>query len=155
MHRNRLTACIYLVAAAAGSCYWASQDKSDGSFLTFMLVWLLLFGAPLLFVYAYPRFLFVSSETQRNRVQYAAVLHGIGAATASVLFVVWGSAFWRNPLRDADSFVRLGVPLVAVAVFLVAACSLFLRGRSTLAVLASILFWPYWLLVCCPGNTFT
>jgi hypothetical protein len=65
----------------------------------------------------------------------------------TVLFVVLGAAFWRNPLRDADSMLLLVVPLVAVPVFLVAALSLLIKDRSTLAKPASFLLWPYWLLL--------
>lgn len=112
-----------------------------------VLYWLLLIAAPLLFVYAYPRFLFPTTVIPVNRVRYAATLHGLGVAIAIVLFIVLGSAFWRNPLRDGNSILLLGVPLVAVPVFLVAACSLLLRNTSTLTIFASFLFWPYWLLL--------
>jgi hypothetical protein len=109
--------------------------------------WPLLFPAPLLFVFAYPCFVFASKAPEASRQRFAAILHGLGAAITTVLFVVLGSAFWKNPLHDADSILLVAIPLIAVPVFLVAALFLLLKNRSTLARFASFLFWPYWLML--------
>jgi len=101
----------------------------------------------LLFVFAYPRFLFVSTTPETSRQRSAVILHGFGAVIATILFVVLGSAFWKNPLRDADSMLLFAVPIVAEPIFLVAALSLLIKNRSTLARLASFQLWPYWLVL--------
>jgi hypothetical protein len=111
------------------------------------MIWLLLFAAPLLFVFAYPRFVFASPAAKTSRLRFAAIFHGFGAAIATILFVFLGSPFWKNPVRDANSIFFLAIPLVAVCVFFVAAIFLLLKNRSTLAKFASFLFWPYRLLL--------
>jgi len=140
---NRLTPLIYLAAAIAASCYWLSLGVPEGT-LPGLLQWLISLAAPLLFVYAYPRFLF-SRPLPRHRLRYVALLHALGATITGALFLVYGAAFWRNPLRDANPLFVFPVLLVAVPVFLVAAGSLLLRNKSTLAMFACLLFWPYWL----------
>jgi len=144
--RKALTVFIYSLAAVAASFFWVMHAQ-DGTGSEALWGWLLLFTAPLLFVFAYPRFLFVSLPHETNRKRSAAILHGLGATITMLLFVVLGSAFWKNPLRDADSILLVAVPLVALPVFLVAALSLLLKNSSTLAKFASFLFWPYWLLL--------
>jgi hypothetical protein len=147
VQRKALASLIYVSAAAANTGLWLSSNVSNGTWTAALLYGLLLFGTPLLFVFAYSRFLFGPLVQQATRVRFAAILNGIGAATATSLFAILGSAFWKNPLRDVDSIALLVVPLVAVPTFLVAGISLLLKGRSTLAKFASFLFWPYWLLL--------
>ncbi len=143
MRHKAFTVFIYGVAAVAASLFWVTRTQ-DGTWSGALRALLLLFPAPLLFVFAYPRFLF-ASEARRRR--FAAILHGLGAAITTVLFVVLGSAFWKNPLRDADSILLVAVPFIAMPVFLVATLFLLLNNRPTLAKFASFLFWPYWLML--------
>jgi hypothetical protein len=145
VQRNSLTVLIYFLAAVATSFFWVTRQHEGLS--AALLGWLLLFTAPLLFVFAYPRFLFADFPPQTSRLRYAAILHGLAAAITTLLFVILGSAFWKNPMRDADSFLLLAVHIIALSVFFVAALSLVLKNRSTLAKLASFLFWPYWLVL--------
>ncbi len=146
MWRKALTILIYGLAAVAASFFWVTRAQG-GLGSEAILGWLLLFSAPFLFVFAYPRFLFVSATPETSRQRSAAILHGSGAALATILFVVLGSAFWNNPLRDANSMLLLAVPIVAESIFLVAALSLLIKNRSTLTSLGSFLFWPYWLVL--------
>src|SRR6267143_5148532 len=123
MWRKALTILIYSLAAVAASLFWVTRAQ-DGLGSKALLGWLFLFPAPLLFVFAYPRFLFVSTPPETSRQRPAVILHGFGAVIATILFVVLGSAFWKNPLRDADSMLLFAVPIVAEPIFLVAALSL-------------------------------
>jgi len=150
VQRKRLTVLIYFLAAVAASFFWVTHQEEgslSGSLTASFRVWLLLLAAPLLFVFAYPSFLFGPFAPQPSRPRYAAILHGLAAAITTVLFVILGSVFWKNPLRDGDSFLLPLVPIIAAPVFFVAAVSLLLKDRSTLAKLASFLFWPYLLFV--------
>ena len=140
MQRKALASLIYVSASAANTGLWLSSNVPNGTWTAALLYGLLLFGTPLLFVFAYSRFLFGLLEQQATRLRFAAILNGIGAAIATSLFAILGSAFWKNPLRDVDSIALLVVPLVAVPTFLVAGISLLLKGRSTLAKFASFLF---------------
>jgi hypothetical protein len=110
------------------------------------LEWLLFFAAPLLFVFAYPTYLFAASPQQTNRLRNAAIFHGLAVVITIVVFDVFGSAFWKNPMRDADSPALLVVPIVALGVFCFAAFFLLLKNNSTFALFASIVFWSYWLI---------
>jgi hypothetical protein len=114
---------------------------------TSFLGWLLFLAIPLLFVFAYPRSLFSVSPPQRNRLRISAIIHGLGAATTAFLFPVLALPFWENPLRDVHSLAIALIPLIVLPVFLVAALSLLLKNRSSLATIASLMFWPYWLLL--------
>jgi hypothetical protein len=96
-----------------------------------------------LFVIAYPSFLFGPFGPQTSRLRYAAVLHGLAASITTILFVILGSDFWKNPMRDSDSLLSLMVPVIALPVFFVAALYLLFKERSSLARFASFLFWPY------------
>jgi len=146
MRHKTLTTFIYSLAAVAASYFWLIHQQ-QGTWSATPTIWLLFFAAPLLFVFAYPRFLFASSPAKTSRLRFAAIFHGFGAAIATILFVFLGSRFWKNPVRDVDSIPFLGIPLVAVCVFFVAAAFLLLKNKSTLAKFASFLFWPYWLLL--------
>jgi hypothetical protein len=144
--RNATTVLIYSLAAVAVALFWITRQP-DGSWKAALLSWLLMFAAPLLFVFAYPRFLFDAVPAHATRPRSASILHGLAATITTIIFVTLGSAFWKNPMRDADSILLLAVPLVAVPMFLVAALSLLFKNYSTLAKFASFLFWPYWLLL--------
>ena len=146
VRRKDIAVLIYSLAAVADSLFWVTnqQERSASGAL---LVWLFLFAAPLLFVFAYPRFLFADFPPKSSRLRYVAIFHGLAAATTTLLFVIFGSLFWKNPMRDADSVLLLAIPIVALPAFLVAAISLLLKNKSTLAKFASFLFWPYWLLL--------
>jgi hypothetical protein len=146
VRRNAITAFIYSSAAVAVSLFWITRQP-DGSWKVALLSWPLMFAPPLLFVFAYPRFLFAAVPRHTGRPPSATILHGLAVATTTTLFVTLGSAFWKNPMRDADSILLLVVPLIALPVFLVAALSLLFKNNSTLAKFASFVFWPYWLLV--------
>ena len=141
MGRKYLTVLIYFLAAVAASVFWVTRQQESAT----LLEWFLFFAVPLVFVFAYPTFLFALFSRQTSRLRYAAILHGLAALIATLLFAVLGSSFWKNPMRDADSFLLLSVPIVALPVFFVTAISLLLKNRSTLAKFASFLFWPYWL----------
>jgi hypothetical protein len=146
VQRKRLTVLIYCLAALAASFFWVIRQEEgylSASLTASFLVWLLLLAAPLLFVFAYPSFLFGPFAPQTSRLRYAAILHGLAAAITMVLFVILGSVFWKNPLRDGDSFLLPVVPIIAVPVCFVAAFSLLLKDRSMLAKFASFLLWPY------------
>jgi hypothetical protein len=146
VQRKCLTVLIYSLAAVAASLFWVIHQEEgflSASLLASFLVWLLLLAAPLLFVAAYPSFLFGAFARQTSRLRHAAILHGLAASITTLLFVILGSVFWKNPMRDADSFLFLIVPVIAVPVFFVSAFSLLLKNRSTLAKFASFLLWPY------------
>jgi len=141
-----LTVLIYSLAAISASLFWFTRQQ-ERLLSEALLGWLLFFAAPLLFVFAYPRFLLAAFPFQTGRSRVATILHGLAAVITIVLFVIWGSLFWKNPMRDVDSILLLAVPIVALPVFFVAALSLLLKNRSTLAKFASFVFWPYWLLL--------
>jgi hypothetical protein len=146
MWQKAPTILIYSLAAVAASFFWVTRPP-NGLGSEAILGWLILFSAPLLFVFAYPRFLFVSATPEAGGQRFAAILHGSAGAVATILFAILGSAFWKNPLRDVNSMLLLAVPIVAEPIFLVAAFSLFIKNGSTLTNLASFLLWPYWLLL--------
>lgn len=146
MWRKALTVFIYCLAAVAASFFWVTRPE-DRTWSAALLYWLLFFSPPLLFVFAYPRFLFASVTPEPSPLRSAVILHGLGAVITTILFAVLSSVFWRNPLRDANSIPLLAVRIVAVLVFLVAALSLLIKNRSTLPRLAAFLIWPYSLLL--------
>src|SRR5215469_6383291 len=106
-----LTSIIYFLGAIATSIFWGIGQQ-DGPRSGALLSWFLFFAVPLLFVSAYPRFLFAPSRSKTSW-QLAAILHSLGAAIATALFVILGSAFWRNPLRDSESILLTAIPLIA------------------------------------------
>ncbi|HEY6946698.1 MAG TPA: hypothetical protein VI431_16295 [Candidatus Acidoferrum sp.] len=141
------TTLIYLSAAFSASCFWLSRNRPDGTWSGTLLFSLLFFAVPLLFVFAYPRFLFAVAPPTKNRLVFAAILHGLGLASTTFVFSVAALPFWKNPVRDSDSLALLLVPLIALPVFLVAAISLLLKNKSTLTTFAWFVFWLYWLLL--------
>ena len=147
MQRSTATSIIYGLAAAAGSFFMLSRNlEAGGRWSVVLLVWLFVGAVPLLFVFAYPRFLFADSAPQ-NRCKYTALLHVAAGIIATGLFTVL-SPYWKNPVRDFPDSIPGALVLLAVwLVFLVSAISLLRRNQSRLATLASILFWPYWLLL--------
>lgn len=141
--RPHITSIIYGLAAIACSTFTFSR-AAQGTWWEFLIIWLFIAALPLLFVFAYPRFLFIDSSSP-HRIRFAALYHGLAAAAATVLFLIF-SPFRKNPLRDlGDSIFNLIVPLAVLIVFLISAVALLVRNKSTLAVLAWILIWPYWL----------
>jgi hypothetical protein len=142
------TKIIYLVASAACSLFLLSRNlEAGGRWSVLLLYWLFVCALPLLFVFSYPRLLFADS-TPRNLREHAAVLHGLGAATSTVLFPVLVVPFWKNPVRDiGDSTSVIVVLLSALMLFLVVAVSILLKNRSHLVIFAFLLFWPYWFLL--------
>jgi len=137
MQRNTATSTIYLITATAGSLFVLSRN-SQGTWLEFLILWLCVSAAPLLFVFAYPRWL-LAETAPRRRLIHGLISHIVGAASAGLLFSVF-SPFWKNPVRDlGESIFFLLVPLVVLVMFLVAAISLLLRNKSELATLASVL----------------
>jgi hypothetical protein len=149
VQRKRLTVFVYSLAAVAASLFWFIHQEAgslSASLLASFLEWLLLLAAPLLFVAAYSSFLFGPFGPQTSRLRYPAVLYGLAASITTLLFVILGSDFSKNPMRDADSLLSLMVPVIALPVFFVAALYLLFKDRSSLAKFASFLFWPYLLL---------
>lgn len=147
MKRNALTAVIYALAAAADSALLISRNPdADLRWLGLLVLWLASCSPPLLFVFSLPRFLFADSA--RRRQNYAALFHGVWALSATVLFPVLALPFWKNPLRDlGNSIVVPRISLPVLVVFLGAAISLLLRGKSNFTLLASVFLWPYWLVL--------
>src|SRR5580700_494617 len=142
-----LTKIIYVVASAACSFFLLSCNLEAGArWSVLLLYWLVVCAVPLLFVFAYPRFLFADSTPQKRR-KYAAALHGLGAVTATVLFPILTVPFWKNPVRDLGEAIGVIVVLSVLVLSLVLAASILLKNRDNLLVFAFLLFWPYWLLL--------
>jgi len=150
MRRNDTTVSsfFYVLTAIATSVFMLSRNLEDfAKWSTLALEWLIRCGPPLLFAFAYPRFLFADS-VPRLRQRNAAALYGVGAASTTVLFAVFSTPFWNNSVRDVDVYLPVALmDLAILIVFLVSAVSLLLRNRSSLAGVASFLFWPYWILL--------
>lgn len=143
---------IYLVTSAVGSLFVISHN-STSSWLELPVIWLCVSAAPLLFVFAYPRCLLAGTALRRH-LTYGFIFHIVGAVSTGVFFLVV-SPFWKNPVRDpGESIFVLLVPLGILVIFLVAAISLLLGNKSGLAMLASVLVWPYWLVLAlaCEGR---
>jgi len=142
-----LTKIIYVVASAACSFFLLSCNLEAGArWSVLLLYWLVVCAVPLLFVFAYPRFLFADSTPQKRR-KYAAALHGLGAVTATVLFPILTVPFWKNPVRDLGEAIGVIVVLSVLVLSLVLAASILLKNWDNLLVFAFLLFWPYWLLL--------
>jgi len=66
---------------------------------------------------------------------------------ATTLFSRIASPFWKNPAQRLDDSLGLSSFVIALAfwaIFLTSAIFLLLKKRSSLAIVAAILFWPYW-----------
>jgi hypothetical protein len=145
MWRKTLTISIYSLGAVAASFFWITRAQ-DSVASEAMRNWLLLFSAPLLFAFAYPLYLFSTATPEPSHQRSIAILQGLGAVITTVLFVVLGSAFWRNPLRNVDSMLLWAIPLIVEPVFLLAALSVLIKKKRVwLVKLACLLLWPYWL----------
>ena len=143
MECNATTSCIYLVTAATGSLFVLN---ATGGWLETSIIWLCISVPPLLFVFAYSRFL-LAAPVSRRRLTCEFLFHCLGVVSATIAFTFF-SPYWKNPIRDpGESIVILLVPLAVLIVFLVAAVSLLLRSKSGFAIPASILIWPYWLVL--------
>jgi hypothetical protein len=140
------TVAIYLLTAAVTSAFMLPHNPIGEERFVLLLFWLAFFALPLLFVFAYPLYLF-APLSKGNRRSFALILNVLGAAIAIFLFAHLASSFWENPLRDVVPLALLIASLVVLAVFLVTALSLLFRKESSLAALASALVWPYFLLL--------
>jgi len=149
--RIRSTQLIYLATATAcsltmvGSKFAQAPEPNGGvvRYGVLFAVWALLVAAPLLFAFAYPRFLYHPSAGGK-RSTYGAILHGSAALLVVIVFCLL-AAENKNPVTDfGDSVLALVLPLATLVVFLVGAISLLLRNSSGLTTLASLVFWPYW-----------
>jgi hypothetical protein len=139
------TKIIYVAASVSCSLFLLSRNLEFGQGWSVLIPhWLFACAIPLLFVFAYPRFLFGASPRQRK---YSAVLHALGAMTGTVLFPVLAVPFWKNPVRDlGESIVEPLVMLAILVLFLVVSAFLLLKAKSSLVIVASLVFWPYWFL---------
>jgi hypothetical protein len=146
MQRKTLTSAINLSAAAAFSGSVLNPESYSAGATGTILIWLITCAVPLFFVFTYPRYLFEPSSPPKRR-KYAAVLHGLGAVTATVLFPVLALPVWEIRLGGDDLIPIFFVVLIVFSMFLVTALFLLFRNKSSLAALASCLFWPYWLLL--------
>lgn len=64
MTGSKITSIIYLAAAVALSLFMLGRNAdAGGGWSAFLLIWLLATTVPLLFVFAYSRFLFAESTT--------------------------------------------------------------------------------------------
>lgn len=145
--RRAVTSLIYLVAALADSWLWATLQWHGLSPLPFW-AWLCFCALPLVFAFAYPEDLFSAPAPLPNRSTRLAMLHGSAIVLATVLFAYFATPNWENPLAVVDGSTVLRFALIAaVIVFLVAALSFFLKEKSSFAVTAALLFWPYLLAV--------
>jgi hypothetical protein len=131
MQRNTFTSIIYGLAVAACSLFMLSRNpEAGGRWSVLLLIWRFLFAGPLLFAFAYPRFLLADS-VPRNRLKCAALLHGVGGVTTIVLFILL-SPFSKNPVRDVNESTALILVSIAVlVVFFVSAISLLLKNESS------------------------
>ena len=141
-----VTAAIYLSAATALSTLMLSRNSENtGTWLQGLLIWLTSCAVPLLFVFAYPVYVFSVLSSEKHR-KYTALIPALGLLAATTFFPGLALPFWKNPMRDNDSIaVAIGF-LAALCVFLVAALFLLIKKKSSLAMFASALIWPYWLL---------
>jgi hypothetical protein len=136
---------IYALAGAVWSVLIFFQNTVDNigwvantGWTSVFVFWPFVCGIPLLFVFAYSRFLF-SSPAQERRIHTAAALNFVGITTSAILFMFL-SAFWKNPLRDRDdSIYVIFVPIAVLVVFLAVAILLLLKNKSTLVGLTSVL----------------
>jgi hypothetical protein len=148
LHRDSV---IYALAGAVWSLLILFQSSVDNvgwvantGWTSVFVFWPFVCGIPLLFVFAYSRFLF-ASPAQERRIHNAAALNFVGITVSAIIFMFL-SAFWKNPLRDRDDSVYvIFIPIAVLVVFLVVATLLLLKNKSTLVGLTSVLIWPYWL----------
>jgi hypothetical protein len=150
MWRNAPTSLIYALAALAACSLWLTM--SDGGLpWSFPFTPSLLFLGPLLFVFAYPKFLFAAADAGAKplatRLRSAALLHGIGAVATTIAFVILASSWWQNPLFNVDSVPFFATTIAADLLFLAAAILVFAKIRGVLPGLASFLLWPYTLVL--------
>ena len=145
MSGNPPTSVIYALAAGALSLFMLSRNLEPNSlWWVLLLLWAFAVAVPLLFAFAYTRFVFANGVPGKRK--YALLFHCLIVLAVVVLFTVL-SPFWKNPLRDNDSIFLLLAPLAVLSVLCLAAILLLLKHKSTLATLGSILFWPYWLIL--------
>ena len=141
---------IYLVTAIACSLFMFNSGLLTQPPLTWvawlraLVTWVLAAGVPLLFVFAYPQFVFQESCSRKGRI-YAVLLHSAGLIVATFAFsrlVLPGA----NPVLDNSILVPIALLVLFVSLF-VSGLFLRLKRRSGLALLAPLLIWPYWVLL--------
>src|ERR1700682_9584 len=144
----QLPAIIYALTAAVCSAFILSHNGGgQAHWPVLSAIWIVICAAPLIFAFAYARFLFADPAPQARR-KCALLLNSVGVVTTTAAFSFLATPYWKNPLRDIEGNTPQALGLIAVLiVFLVAAITLLVKNTSSIAVLASILFWPYWLLI--------
>jgi len=144
------TAIIYVSAGIACSFLMSSRNfvmelspVSNSRWRDVFLAWPFVSGILLLFAFLYPRFVLAESSTRMLRVS-AALINGVGLVGAAAAFPMVALPFRTNPLHDNNNSIVLPVALFsALCIFLVSSILLLAKGRSSLAMLASLLVWPY------------
>jgi formate hydrogenlyase subunit 3/multisubunit Na+/H+ antiporter MnhD subunit len=112
---------------------------AGGRWSAFLLIWLLVSAIPLLFVFAYSRFLFAESTTHAPP-ELAAIVSGMAAILATILFSFLATPFWKNPARDlGDSMIYQLVAIAVLPTFLAAGILLLLSKKSSLTIVNPIL----------------
>ncbi|HLJ87794.1 MAG TPA: hypothetical protein VKZ53_13295 [Candidatus Angelobacter sp.] len=163
MKRTRLTSIIYLATAIVCSQfifahYTVAMVADERAAWQALVGWPIAFAVPLLFVFAYAGFLCAESTTPGARKfgarRLAGILNGAAVVAATTLFSRLARPFWENLAQRLDDFIGpsivLIVPVIAIAlwtIFLTSAIFLLLKKRSSLAIVTTILFWPYWFLL--------
>jgi len=148
MRSSFATSFTYVLAAVFSSMCLLGRIGSGPGVVGEFVFWLIAGGIPVFFVFAYTRAL-VSAPTTHGRLRHVIVLHGALAASAALVFTVL-SRSRENPARDLSDFAAMAVIAALIAVLtllLISPMFLLLKGNSSLAAFASIVFWPYWFLL--------
>ena len=98
MQRKATTSIIYLVTAAAGSLFVLSRNATGG-WLETSIIWLCVAAPPLLFVFAYSRFL-LAAPVSRRRLTCEFLFHCLGVVSDTIAFTFF-SPYWKNPVRES------------------------------------------------------
>jgi hypothetical protein len=143
---DRCSLIVYLCTAAVLGSYLLSpriEAMTHADFwLRFLASWSISFGIPLLFGFAYPRYVFEFSSGRRRTI--GALVLNVGGFISVFIVFLW----LASPLPEAHhvrqsfeipfSFIVLGFLLI----LLTSALFLLLRRRFSLGSLAAILIWP-------------
>jgi hypothetical protein len=128
-----VTAVIYLSAATALSTLMLSRNSENtGTWSQGLLIWLTSCAVPLLFVFAYPVYVFSALRSEKHR-KCTALMQALELLAATSFFPVLALPFWKNPMRDNDSITIAMGSLAVLCVFLVAALFLLIKKKSSLA----------------------
>jgi hypothetical protein len=143
--RNARDSALYLTTAAVCTVFFLARTIGiEARWSALLRSWLIACAGPLVFIFAYSRFLSVKPGDGRPR-RWIALLHILMAITTAGLFV-YLSPFQKNPVRNVDfSILALMVVFALQVLFLVSSFFLLLKNRSTFAAFAAFSFWPYWL----------